>query len=193
MPEPHLACPVGQTGQTIVFCGLQVMSRGPMARGSRARNEKRASTRTTDFSLCRFCVTGFSRLQPVSRFFKSASRRVGRSHSGRSSPIHEPTGDLRWHASSERPRVPLLHREHDYGAPGAADGDGNGFVPARETGGYHCVDLVETYITPGASPLYKIDAVAPPIVTVGMNVVVVAPLAAAPSAGVGEIGPRPVQ
>ena len=28
--------------------------------GARARNEKRASTRTTGFSLCRFCVTGFS-------------------------------------------------------------------------------------------------------------------------------------
>ena len=31
-----------------------------VACSSRARDEKQASTRTTDFSLCRFCVTGFS-------------------------------------------------------------------------------------------------------------------------------------
>jgi len=38
-------------GQTLVFRGLQVMSRGPAARGSRARDEKPASTRNTGFSL----------------------------------------------------------------------------------------------------------------------------------------------
>jgi hypothetical protein len=47
-------------GQTIAFCGLQAMSCGPMARGSRARDENPASARTTDFSLCLSCVTGFS-------------------------------------------------------------------------------------------------------------------------------------
>src|SRR5271165_2231972 len=37
--------PQPSVGQTIVFCGLQVMSRGPAARGSRAGMKKPRSSR----------------------------------------------------------------------------------------------------------------------------------------------------
>src|ERR1035438_794216 len=48
-PSPQTHCQLQPSvGQTIAFCGLQLMSHGPLARGSRARDERPASSRTID-------------------------------------------------------------------------------------------------------------------------------------------------